>query len=641
MRDAIDAGGVQGHIGAVPLLDVDYTMTRLAELVEILPHAPAYPLDGFATLVDLLTPSLRDHPLYRQVCDGIDDAIRRQVGEVAVAERCRQRAMALIDADRPLEALREFHEAKAKWFHGDTLSDSLQAVGAIANIYDYLGMHSAAKRYSLGLAALAATSADHHDRLLVPMAIFAASISDHNAGAWVSSADLASIAGLAHVAYWPNPFDLNSHEYVLEGVARQVITMAAAKNLRPDVFTAIAHLFDENPLAELVATGLTDAIGEDDVRSDEALFEMIRSDVGDPFSDVGPERYITFHALGVSWSIHGANDENTVLAMEDFASTLQILIVEVASDDAVIIPGDIDIEIRVSADSHHQRTDSRTRMANERRQWLFLVPPDLSDEVSDASRRALYARAFVVLRSSSLLDDEQFASLMQRIAGSGVFQKFEIGHRSYRHLAQFRPTPRILLRREAYGRIGRTRSVAGQQCSPHLSERCDPGRGYTSTKAESILAERYELLPRAIRITLPELMADHDVRQLFRDLKELEGWKDWHLMSVVMNLTVSHRIAAQYGPITVDNVLEHAEEFHKEALREEVDSDARIGPEVITRHAMEAGILAVAISSLKRWGLSGQQHSNRPTALLQVLADRYGFWDDDISHRDLFASSDT
>ncbi|WP_223838444.1 hypothetical protein [Saccharopolyspora pogona] len=92
LMDAIDQGALQQHLDAAPLVDLDGGMRRLLELSDLLPEALAYPIDTFSTVVDLLAPSLRDHPLYRKVCDGLDDAVKRQEGDAAVGDKCRQRA---------------------------------------------------------------------------------------------------------------------------------------------------------------------------------------------------------------------------------------------------------------------------------------------------------------------------------------------------------------------------------------------------------------------------------------------------------------------------------------------------------------------------------------------------------------------
>lgn len=95
LMDAIEHGTLQSHLEAAPVVDFDAGMQHLASLVELLPDAPAYPIDPFGTIIDLLAPTLRDHPLYRQVCDDLDKAVARQEGDAVAGDRCRQRAEAL------------------------------------------------------------------------------------------------------------------------------------------------------------------------------------------------------------------------------------------------------------------------------------------------------------------------------------------------------------------------------------------------------------------------------------------------------------------------------------------------------------------------------------------------------------------
>jgi hypothetical protein len=54
---------------------------------------------------------------------------------------------------------------------------------------------------------------------------------------------------------------------------------------------------------------------------------------------------------------------------------------------------------------------------------------------------------------------------------------------------------------------------------------------------------------------------------------------------------------------------------------------------------MEQCIVAVAMATLWRWGLDLPYEPPNPTAIVQVLADRYGFWDDDVPHQSPFQLS--
>ncbi|VVJ19619.1 Uncharacterised protein [Amycolatopsis camponoti] len=635
LMDAIAQGGLQQHLNAAPLVDLDGGMRRLLELSELLPDAPAYPIDTFSTVVDLLAPSLRDHPLYRQVCDGLDDAVKRQEGDAAVGDKCRQRATALKKAGRLLDALREFHQAKVNWFHGDTLYGALRAMANIVDIYCALGMYLAAKKYALAMAVFARGSQDPSDREFVPMALFAAANQDHLAGAWIASADLASIASLAHAAYAPDAANLDRHAYVSEAAAYQVNTALAARQVRPDFEPALWEILDQGHLGALVRRGVEEFAARVS-RTEQEWLDWLSDKAGAPFSDVGPERTIAFRALGVLWTIHGRNEQDTVLAMEDFASTLQILLVEFASLDPVIIPQDVDIEIRAYPTDRQPADTYLTRVDGDRRLWLLFLPAEPQDDVDNEAhmRQDVVHLAFQVLLGNSLLGQESFSRLMDRATRNGLFHNLEIG-RPYRELARFRtrPIPPLAESRNIpLADRDRRNPRAG---SAQLDARSGPGPGYNVEKAQSILAERYDLLPVPIRLTLPELLQDERVRTLFQDLRE-EGWKDWHLLTVVMNLTVNLQVEARHEAITAESVGRLADAVFDESKREERPDDPRISTSEVTREVMLNRIRMVAMSSLRRWDLTLHHGDTYADPVMKVLEHRYGFWADDIPHSDPF-----
>ncbi len=364
-------------------------------------------------------------------------------------------------------------------------------------------------------------------------------------------------------------------------------------------------------------------------RTEQEWLDWLSDKAGAPFSDVGPERTIAFRALGVLWTVHGRNEQDTVLAMEDFASTLQILLVEFASLDPVIVPQDVDIEIRTYP-ADRQPTDTYlTRADGDRRMWLLFLPAEPQDEVE-----LVIHLAFQVLLGNSLLGQEPFSQLMDRAARNGLFHNLEIG-RPYRELARFRtrPVPPLAdVRNRPLVDPNRRNPRAG---SSQLDACSGPGPGYTVKKAQSILAERYELLPVPIRLTLPELLKDERIRTLFQDLRE-EGWKDWHLLAVVMNLTINLRVEARYEAITVESAGRLKVAVFDESKREEQPDDPRISPSEVTREVMLNRIRMVAMSSLRRWGLTLHHGDTYADPVMQILEHRYGFWTDDIPHPDPF-----
>ena len=440
LTEAIEHGTLQAHLDPAPVVDLDAGMQHLGSLVELLSDAPAYPIDAFGMTVDLLAPIVRDHPMYRQVCDGLDRAVGRQEGDAAAGDRCRQRAQALHKAGRLLEALREFHQAKINWFHGDTLYGTLRAMANIVDLYSALGMYLAAKKYALAMAALARGSADPSDRELIPIALFSAANMDHLAAAWIASAELATIAGQAHLTWAPDAGNLERHAYVTEAMKYQGFTAVIAEQTRPAFVPAIhdilrGGLFDGFTHSREIPASAAP-------RTEQEWTDWLSDKAGAPFSDVGPRRVIAFHALGVRWTAHGRNEQDTVLALEDFTSTLQILLVEFASLDPVLIAQDVDIEIRVYQPGRRPTDTYLTRTSKGQRQWLLFLPTEPPVEAGSAEqlRDGVLHLAFQVLLGNSLLNQQRFSHLMDQAARNGLFSNLEIG-RPYRELALFRTQP--------------------------------------------------------------------------------------------------------------------------------------------------------------------------------------------------------
>lgn len=486
------------------------------------------------------------------------------------------------------------------------------------------------------MAALARMDPADHE--LIPMALFSAANMDHLAGAWAASAELATIASRAHLRWAPDAGNLERHAYVQEAMQYQGFTTVIAKQTRPEFLPAIydilkGSLFEGFTQPRAASPGNV-------ARTEQEWTDWLPDKAGAPFSDAGPVRTIAFHALGVRWTVHGRNEQDTVLALEDFTSTLQILLAEFAALDPVLISQDVDIEVRVHQPGHPPADTYLTRTDGGRRRWLLFLPP--GEDPADAEppgpgeqqpRKVLHL-AFQVLLGNSLLDQERFSDLMEQAARNGLFSHLEIG-RPYRELALFKIKPVPPLAGPAYRPLANAQHPNPRAAAPQMQPRTGPGPGYSAELANEILAERYDTLPVSIGHTLPSLLSDPAAAGTFRELRS-SGWKDWHLLSVVANLTISHRLTLRHGVITADRVRQMADTFYTEALRAEEPGDPQLASAQITMGTMEQGIQLVAVASLHRWGLALHHGTTDPEAIVQLLAGRYRFWDDDVPHPDFF-----
>jgi hypothetical protein len=641
VTEAIEQGTLQTHLPPAPVTDLDAGMRHLAALTALLPDAPAYPIDALTLLVDLLAPTLRDHLLYRQVCDGLDRAVARQEGDAVAGDRCRQRAEALQAAGRPLDALREFHQAKVNWFHGDTLYGTLRAMACITDIYAGLGMYLAGKKYALAMASLALGSPDASDRELAPIALFSAANMDHLAGAWAASAELAVVAGRAHLRWAPDPDNLERHAYVTEAIKYQAFAAVIAQQTRPGFLPTIHGILRGSLMDGLTRPPAASPAAEP--LTEQEWTDRIADKAGAPFSDTGPMRSVAFCALGVRWTVHGRNDQDTVLALEDFTSALQILLAEFASLDPVLIPQDVDVEILIYPPGRPSADTYLTRVHDDgRRLWRLFLPAGPppgpggeeashpgDPELGDAARLA-----FAVLAGNSLLGPKPFTTLVEQAACNGLSSNLDIG-RPYRELALLWSQPVPPLAGPYHRPLASARYPNPRAGSPHMLPQTGPGPGYCAQRAHSVLAERYAILPVPVRHTIPALLADSRVQEVFLELRDT-GWKDWHLLGATANLTVNHRLALRRPATTRTTATQLAEAFDAEARRPEKPGDARITPGNVTREAMEEAIHLVAVSSLRHWELTLAHGTTDPGPVVRVLAERYGFWDDDVPHDDPF-----
>ena len=236
--------------------------------------------------------------------------------------------------------------------------------------------------------------------------------------------------------------------------------------------------------------------------------------------------------------------------------------------------------------------------------------------------------------SSATSPAQPFTALIEQAARNGLFSNLDIG-RPYRELALLRSQPVPPLAGPQHRPLTNAQRPNPRADSPQTRLRTGPGPGYSAQRAHAVLAQRYAILPVPIRHTIPGLLRDPRVRAVFLELRDAD-WKDWHLLSVMANLTINHRLALGRPATTHGAAQQLVEAFDAEARRPEEPGDPRITPGDLTREAMEGGIQLVAVSSLRHWDLTLAHDTANADSIVRLLAERYGFWEDDVPHADPF-----
>lgn len=627
---ARDAGELPGiPAAAAEHLNVTAAMDRLEAFARHLPNAPGLPVESLCDVFELLTPVLAHDHRYAQVRDALDQAVADVEGGSAVAERCRNRAITLFKSGQPLQALRELHDAKVNWWHGDTMRGSLLAMRFIARIYDELNLPHAAKQYALAAATVASATGRTDLGDLVPGAFLEASDYMYRAGAWLDVTAMSTITRLAHAHYAEHAFDFEAHPDLASLEFNQVMVLLAAQVHRPALVPWIEQElartgYDQDivPIAEHAREAFSASEAELVRRCDEQL-------AGRPFSDTGPRRTLTFAALGTSWTLTCRNDRLSVLACERLAATVQILMADLALGDPVFVHGDVTVEVSVQTPLDKSET-VRFRPDNDGVTCTVYLTPHSASGDMETIQRDLVSSVVYLLSHLSLLPYEGFMEQLGSSLEQGLLHKVTSG-RPYDETAD-------LFGAEHYDSIARLPSsrLEGPEeaaWTSRLPAPDDAGTGYDRDKAVERIVERYEYLPTLLIQTLPRILDDADVRAVLQQLRA-EGWLDWQLLLAVHNVAMNARLGREGVDVTISTP-ENRKRLTAFARRPETDASEPVPLAFFSDQALRMQLNIGVLSALSQLGLQSHTESPAFASILRALRHRFAFGSDDAPHPDL------
>jgi hypothetical protein len=613
-EDAIDPPPIEAFI------DLDGAMEVWLTLARELDDATLFPVDRLASMLGVLAPALIDHPGWMELNDRVDVVLGRQAGQNAVAERCRDRALALRKRGRIREAVNEFHRAKVDWWTGDTLRGGLLSLLLLSDCYEQLGLRHAAAEQALAAAFVAANTADEDVQELIPKALGIAALREYETGAFLGACELTELSLLAANALQEGGIDPGD-EVVEALLVHAGLTAAAARDLAPCALGPIRDAHERTSLIELLGGDPLDATeGERDVDYwDKLAAEQL---AGPPFADLAEEYSAQFAALGIHWTIRASGVEpEAVRAAQRLAAAAQILVVELAEEDLCLIPGSIDVLVAVSSSPDQRSLTERTRWqpTDSGRRWRFELTP-INEPVDDPGQIAaeMLGVLSVLLIDASLLDQAKFHEAIERSFERGLANRLMFA-RPYDEFRIAFVDEELRADIPADCRREPTQQSWLAVESSELGWNGGPGPGYSDDLATDQARARCEKAAERLPRQMSMLRKDAAFKTVVEALRR-EGWRDHHIVSSVINIAINYRAveldidlrdvqasqALMTAPETEDSSLVPAEEFNAEAME-----NAR-------RRALPA--------VLKTWGLA--LHSPTPDldALEAVLAERYGYW---------------
>ena len=160
-----------------------------------------------------------------------------------------------------------------------------------------------------------------------------------------------------------------------------------------------------------------------------------------------------------------------------------------------------------------------------------------------------------------------------------------------------------------------------------------PGPGYSKVKAQQFIQNRYRNAIRPIRNSLVKLLENSDFRTAIRAMRE-EGYRDWHILLVISNVIVQHRMESRFGSKADSREL--SKETMKEMWRDEPADSEVPSMKLFSREVIDLRKKFTWVTIGKTWGLEAPRRTPDFDALKRMLITRYGCGVDDVEHEDLF-----
>lgn len=612
---------------------VDRAIACWLSMLEMIPQSPLFPLDRFANRLSQYIPLIGGHPRYDDLVNAIDELLADRYGDFAAAEKSRDRALSFYQSGEELRALHCLHESKQRWLASESIGASLISMLLIAEWYQDIGLCFASKYYSLIVAYMALNSEDLEVKDFVPRGILSSALADYSQGSWISYLDDMDAALV--VGSITSSEDMSDHlsddldRAMYPGVVLRILSPRILPEFEPVVIERTSRWGIDDVFERLASTGERFWGGLD---ADEIWTRLESEFAGRPLGDVGPVRTVNFEALGVHWTFTWENSYETNLKAEQFLAVFQIFIADVANDDLCILPTKVSVLFETG--DAQEITINRGKTVG-RNQWVIDLgeQPKDSIENQETIQGQLSAAISRLLFDTSLLVSDAFFDYVKERFKHGFWHKLIF-------IAPYYTIARSLTPPEVFHQSDRAVVAtpdAKRGFSPRSADcfrwRDDP-RSYDEDTRRTHLLNRYKRTVPPIQLTVERLKKHSSTMEVITKLRQT-GWKDWHLLLAILNITVNYRTHAILG----DNLTPENQKAMSRQLSQEPETENL--PEVPIENYSESNLRhAISLSmidTLHVYGLEIHQAIPDLFAVDRFLATRYLYWDDDVEHEDFFS----
>ena len=626
-------------IGNAPLFErsLEERKTRFfalwRDVVEEAKEAPYYPVNYVAEVLEIVTPMFGTDPRFRSLADDIDQLISDRSGKGVAANHAQRRAVAHLKAGQHVAAIDELQRAKVGWFTGEAMEGSILAMLVISQSFEALNLHFAARYYAAGAFYAALHVADEKVERRLGDAAFRVADTFYAAGEGITFCYSVAQALVAHGAVATDPDDWTKHGAVARAVAHATILRAVTRRLSPDYLPLIDRAIEQWGLSEGEVKRLM-SLSESKPWATMPIVEIentISEQLGqNPFNDVGSPRSVKWAAFGIIWTVQSDADRDSWFAAIELAATLQITQVDFADTDLLVVPSEVLLDVHVASVA---KPEISQLPDNGRLIWQVKMPRQYRTDASFA-QIAMYvgAIAISILGEATALQLETFQRLVDERLERGLAHRLA-SVRPARELMRFvQPEGLDLDDLVAMPRFSTSKDILPIEAT-ELCWRGGPGPGYSRSRAEEYLRNRYSRTVRGLSLTLPKLMKDEKSKRIIAKLRG-EGLLDWQILTILLNVVAQYQI----GPVVAEDARhpEFERRLFDRVSREEREDDPPFDPAYLNDEIVDMQRRILSAAAFKTWDLGINRQTPDFAAMKQLLDERYGHSSDDIPHDDPF-----
>ena len=631
--------GIFEHQDGLSKLEVS-----LNAIIDNLPHAEMFSvsqlggrLDTIGELYFKMDIDTEESRLIEEFSERLMPFVKAQDSDTSTARGFIEKGIRSLDMRTPkslIRALSFLHKGKDLYQNSRANEGFALSLLAISEFYGKLQMNMAAKYYGLGAVWYCMNASNPHLYRRISDGYAQLFSCDFRQGAWINA--LLNFESYVSIRNEVDPADFDP--VVDEKLRTTLFQTSYILALAPKITAQLGALieYEKGRMGSLyndIMHEYVEVVGRT-LKEDGITLQQFVGNKTDspPVSDIGPERIITWKALGILWKVVFQNDFNTNSIAEEFSALMQVFMIDIIGGgvDLQLLKGEVIVHIEVSGyKAPEQLAD------NSKYEWKVFLPIIDSRDSGAINRHYAYISTSlkVILQELSLLVHEKFDEIFMSLLAKGgakkalVVNAYQIMYRKIFLEESFTASQRQNFHAEILP--GSPTGVA------ILELRSDSSNLYNNTEVLDTIMIRYIKTSKNLERTLARISGEADFQQKIQKFRD-DGWLDWQILLGLQN-HISNLKARNIMRLN-ENVYDTQEQEREEFLKifnsiikskDEEHTYVEIPLQYILDDGLDMHMLQVPAYVLASYGLEGKSRFPNFEAIRSLLNDRFNFASDD------------